>query len=118
MRTGRRPSYRRAHGPAWHSSSTPVQKETVASTPHWRGSEMEANGVPNVAVVMLLMPVTYWSSSTLVTYAARPNISLALVQPSRRSRRLVASPTLKTDCSAHVPCRCESALQRDLPRYA
>lgn len=43
------------------------QNESVASTPHSRGSEIDAKGVPNVSVVMLLMPVTYWSSSTFVT---------------------------------------------------
>jgi len=43
------------------------QKATVASTPHMRGSEINVNGVPNVSVVMLFTPVTYWSSSTLVT---------------------------------------------------
>jgi len=43
------------------------QKAIVASTPHCRGSEIEANGVPNVSVVRLFTPVTYWSSSRLVT---------------------------------------------------
>ena len=54
--------------PRCHVGSGRVgQKEIVASTPHRRGSEIDANGVPNVSVVMLLMPVTYWSSSTFVT---------------------------------------------------
>src|SRR5690348_8958224 len=44
-----------------------AQNLTVASTPHMRGSEIDANAVPNVVVVMLLMPFTYWSSSRLVT---------------------------------------------------
>jgi hypothetical protein len=43
------------------------QKEIVASAPAKRGAEIDANGVPNVSVVMLLMFVTYWSSSTFVT---------------------------------------------------
>jgi hypothetical protein len=43
------------------------QKPTVASTPHMRGSEIEPKGVPKVSFVMLFTPVTYWSSSTLVT---------------------------------------------------
>src|SRR4051812_30921703 len=43
------------------------QKRTVASMPHMRGSEIEPNGVPKVLFVMLFTPVTYWSSSRLVT---------------------------------------------------
>ena len=35
-----------------------------------RGSDIDANGVPNVLAVRLLTPVTYWSSSRLVTNAA------------------------------------------------
>ena len=66
------PTPLRAASPGKTPGEAQRQNPIRKSTPQARGSEIDANGVPNVLAVMLFTPVTYWSSNTFVTNIAAP----------------------------------------------